>query len=54
VFEFTREFINVFEFIREFINVFEAEVQKLQADQLQLGTFSHWYQLMSCLVITIK
>jgi hypothetical protein len=23
--------------------VFEAEVQKLEADQLQLGTCTHWY-----------
>ena len=29
--------------IREFINVFEAEVQKLEADQFQLGTCTHWY-----------
>jgi hypothetical protein len=33
--------IYILEFIREFINVFEAEVQKLEADQLQLGTSSH-------------
>jgi hypothetical protein len=35
--------IYIVEFIREFINVFEVEVQKLEADQLQLGTCSHWY-----------
>jgi DNA-directed RNA polymerase II subunit RPB1 len=40
--------------IREFINVFEAEVQKLEADHLQLGTCTHWYKLMSCLVIAIR
>jgi hypothetical protein len=31
----------VFEFILEFINVFEAEVQKVEADQLQLGTIRY-------------
>jgi hypothetical protein len=36
------------------LNLFEAEVQKLEADQLQLGTCSHLYYLMSCLVITIR
>jgi hypothetical protein len=35
--------IYILEFIREFINVFEEEVQKLKADQLQLGTCSHLY-----------
>ena len=29
--------------IREFLNVFEAEIQKLEADQFQLGTCTHWY-----------
>jgi DNA-directed RNA polymerase II subunit RPB1 len=40
--------------IREFINVFEVEVQKLEADQFQLGTCTHWYSLMSCLIIAIR
>jgi hypothetical protein len=37
------EHIDHSETIREFINVLEAEVQKLEADQLQLGACTHWY-----------
>jgi DNA-directed RNA polymerase II subunit RPB1 len=37
------EHVDHFKTIHEFINVFEAKVHKLEADQLQLWTCTHWY-----------